>query len=74
MDFATNVKIKSFSEKYSGHLCGDRADWRVDMEHILRYLSQAAKTKEKAAISKELTGWLELEDSVCHPVFVVYFR
>ena len=30
--FAKNVQIESYSEKcLSGHLCGDRADWQVDM-------------------------------------------
>ena len=69
MDFAKNLRIESYSEKYlSGHLCRDRADWRVDMGRTNSQVSRrydelitkkAAKTKEQAATAKELM--LELD-------------
>ena len=69
MDFAKNLRIESYSEKYlSRRFCGDRADRRVDMEHTKSQVSrrydeliakEAAKTKEQAVTAKELT--LELE-------------
>ena len=65
MDFAKNLRIESYSEKYlSGRHCGDRADWRVDMgrtnsqvsrRYDDRIAKQAVKTKEQAATAKELT-------------------
>ena len=69
VDFAKNLQIESYSEKYlSRRLCGDRADGRVDIEHTKSQVScrydeliakEAAKTKEQAVTAKELT--LELE-------------
>ena len=70
MDFALNLRIESHSEKYlSGRLCGDRADWRVDMGRTNSQVScrydeliakQAAKMKEQAATAKELTLKLDI--------------
>ena len=38
VDFAKNLRIESYSEKYlSRRLCGDRADGRVDIEHTNSY-------------------------------------
>ena len=69
MDFAKNLWIESYSEKHlSGRLCGDRGDWRVDMGRTNSQVSrrydeliakQAAKMKEQATTTKELT--LELD-------------
>ena len=63
MDFAKNLWIEGYSEKYlSRHLCGDRANGRVDMEHTKSQVScrydeliakEAAKTKEQAVTAKE---------------------
>ena len=65
MDFAKNIRIESYSEKYlSGRLCGDRADRWVDTGHTNSQVSrrydeliakQAAKMKELAATANELT-------------------
>ena len=70
MDYAKNLRIESYSEKYlSGRLCGDRADWRIDMGHINSQVSrtydelivkETAKTKEQAATAKELTLDLDI--------------
>ena len=55
MDFAKNLWIKSYNEKYiSGRLCGDRADWQVDMGRTNsqvshRYDKLIAKQAAKAA-------------------------
>ena len=65
MDFAKNVRIKSYSEKFrSGRLCGDGVD-RLGRTNSHRYYNdliakQAAKMKEQAATVKELMLELEL--------------
>ena len=69
MDFAKNLQIESYSEKFlSGRLCGNRADWRVDMGRTNSQVSrrydklivkQAAKMKEQATTAKEVM--LELD-------------
>ena len=61
MDFAKNIQIKRYSEKYlSGHLCGDGADRQVRMAHTIdrsHIDRRSGETKKQAIIAKELTGW-----------------
>ena len=62
MDFAKNLRIVSYSEKYlSGCLCVDRVDGRADIGRTNGQVShkcdeliakQAARTKEQAATAK----------------------
>ena len=61
MDFANNIRIKRYSEKYLlGYLCVDGADRRVKMAHTIdrsHIYRRSGETKEQAIIAKELTGW-----------------